>query len=110
MPKMTEQIVFDQVLQPRQAVVLEEVAHLTGIITSVCFHFPPGVVGLMEVAVGHGSRQIMPRAGFLALDDATPVFPCYEVIKRDETVWCVVQNTDNLWQHRISATVVIDGE
>jgi len=110
MPKMTEQIVFDQTLLQNQGVRLEDQVPLDGYISSIGFHYPPGVLALVNIAVGHGHRQIMPRSGFLALDDASPVFPAHEAIKRDETIWCTMENTDGVWPHRVSVTVTMIGE
>ena len=110
MPKQTQQINFRYTVQPGQGLRAVEQVPLDGIISSVCFHFPPGAMGWVQVAFGHGYKQIMPIAGFLQLDNATPVFPAAEVVHRNEDIWVVIQNTDGINPHTISVIATIDGD
>ena len=110
MPKQTQQINFRHTVLAGQGLRDEEDVPLDGIISSVCFHFPPGAMGWVQVAFGHGSKQIMPISGFLQLDDATPIFPCAEVAHRNETVWVIIQNTDGINPHTVSVIATIEGE
>ncbi|GAH94736.1 unnamed protein product [marine sediment metagenome] len=106
----TQQIVFEQTLAPLQGVRLENVVPLDGRIVSVGFHWPKGCNALVGMAVGHGYKQFMPTSGYLSLNDASPVYPTNEEAKREETVWCNLENHDGREQHNVSATVTIVGE
>jgi len=110
MPKQTQQIAFEYTLAPNQGVRLEDLIPLDGTIISVGFHWPRGCNALVEMAVGHGYKQFMPISGFLALNDASPVYPTHESVKRGETVWCIMDNHDGSEQHHVSATVTIAGD
>ena len=114
MPRVTDQITFHQTIPIISGVRLEEDIPLDGAITSVAMHFPPCASPLnptpLEIAVGHGSRQFMPYGGFIALDNTTPVFPAHENVSRNETVWCVMQNTDTINPHTCSVIVTMEGE
>jgi len=110
MPKQTQQINFRYTVQASRGLRAVEQVPLDGIISSVCFHFPPGAMGWVQVAFGHGYKQIMPISGFLQLDNATPVFPAAEVVHRDEDIWVVIQNTDGINPHTISVVATIDGD
>ena len=107
-PKQTLQTLFQQNLLALQGVRLIEDSRLTGRITSVSFHWPLGTNALVDIAVGHGSQQFMPLSGFLALNDATPVFYVNEPIKEGEVMWCIMKNTDVL-PHAVSVTVIVEG-
>jgi len=106
----TEQIRFQQTVQPLQGIRDEDFVPLDGRITSVCIHWPLNCNALVDVAVGHGHKQFMPIGGFLALNDATPVFACSEDCKRNETVWAIIQNTDGFAAHTISVIITIEGD
>jgi len=110
MPVQTQQIVFEKPLGPLQGARLEDVISLDGKILSVGFHWPLGCNALVGMAVGHSSKQFMPIVGFLSLNDASPVYLTSEEAKRDETVWCIMENHDGRETHNISATVTIVGE
>lgn len=110
MPKRTEQIILRQNLAPLQGVRIQDVIPIDGKLTSVAFHFPPGCLALVSIAFGYKTRQIMPSAGFLVLDDATPVFPCDEVVKRNEPAWAIMQNADAVNPHDVSVIVTMSGE
>jgi len=109
MPIRTEQIQFRQTLAPQQAVRLIDTVPIDGKITSVTVHFPPGCLAAVDIAFGYQTRQIIPFEGFLALDDATPVFPVSEMVKRYDTIWCVMQNGDPIWPHTPSVIVTMEG-
>ena len=72
------------------------------VITSICFHFPPGCSALVDVAAGHSGKQIFPYDGFIALDSATPVFTVNEVVDRNELLWADIRNGDAVNPHTIS--------
>lgn len=110
MPLTTQQIAFEYTLVPNQGVRLEDLIPLDGTIISVGFHWPRGCNALVEITVGHGYKQFMPISGFLALNDASPVYPTHENVKREETAWCIMNNHDGSEQHHVSATVTIAGD
>jgi len=72
------------------------------IITSICFHFPPGCNALVDVAVGHSEKQCFPRKGYIALDAATPVFITNEIVNKDELLWAEIRNADDTNDHTIT--------
>ena len=109
MPIKTEQIQFSQTLTPLQGVRLTDSVPIDGKITSITVHFPPGCAATVEIAFGYQTRQIIPYAGFLALDAATPVFPVSELVKRNEEVWCIMRNGDPINNHTPSVIVTIQG-
>ena len=110
MALITQQIRFQQTLPINTGFRLEEQVPLDGHISSVVFHFPLNCNGLVDVALGHGYKQIMPIAGFLALNDACPVIPAHEDVKRNETIWCIMNNHDGGAAHTVACIVTMEGE
>jgi hypothetical protein len=110
MPKQTQQINFRYTVAAGQGLRAIEQVPLDGIISSVCFHFPPGAMGWVQVAFGHNYKQIMPISGFLQLDDASPVIPASEVVHRNEEIWVIINNTDAWNPHTISVIPTIEGD
>jgi len=110
MPIRTEQIRFQQTLTPLQGVRLTEVIPIDGKLSSVTLHFPLGCAALVDIAFGYITRQIIPVEGFIALDNATPVFPVDEIVKRNELAWCIMRNTDAVNPHAPSVIVTMSGE
>lgn len=108
--KITRQIVFQQALQPNQAVRLAEQVPLDGIISSVTMHFPLNCNGLVDIAFGHGYKQICPISGFIALNDACPVFPTLEDCERNEEIWVIMENHDGGAAHTVSCIATMEGE
>lgn len=106
----TEHVVIPYTVAPLQDVKLEEDVPLTGKMIAVIPHFPDGCDALVDVAFGHGSEQICPGEGFLALNDATPVLPVSEYVKKNDTVWCYMGNGDAANPHSISVSAIIVGE
>lgn len=109
MPTRTEQLTFRETLEPLQGLKLEEVVPLDGKITSVTFHWPDGCDSLVDVTFGYASEQICPSEGTLALNDATPVFPVSQEVKKDDKLWTVMENGDGDNDHTISVIVTIEG-
>lgn len=110
MPKSTEQIVFRETLAALQGVRIEEYAPFTGRITSAMFHFPNGCNALVDVAFGHGSKQILPNTGSLALNNATPVFPISVAVKESDVLWVTMKNGDAINPHTPSVTITMVGD
>jgi len=109
MPIKTEQVVLSQTLQPLQGLKLEDDVPIDGKIVSVIFHFPGNCNALVNIAFGHGSEQICPSEGFIALNNATPVFPVSELVKKDDILWAVMENGDGLNAHTVSVIATIVG-
>lgn len=108
---VTKQVSFDYTVQPLKGVELTERCPLTGKIKSVTMSFPPGCSGLVDVAFGHGSTNVCPYNGYIALDDASPTFTDIdEPVKMNERLWCEMRNGDDIYPHTISVLVVIVGK
>ena len=109
MPQKTQQIVFQQTLLVNTGIRLADQVPLDGLITSVTMHFPLNCNGLVDIAFGHNSKQIIPIGGFIALNDACPVFPTHEECKRNEEIWCIMDNHDGGFPHTVACIVTIEG-
>ena len=79
----------------------------TGTIKQVIMHFPPGANSLVEVKVYHGSKQIVPEKGGVALDNATPTFMIEEPVREGDAIKVVWINHDDTYEHTISVIVGI---
>lgn len=106
----TKQIKFDKNLAALEGVILTERCPLNGKITSVTLSFALGCNQLVDVAFGVEERHVIPEAGFIALDHATPVFPVEEPVKINDRLWTEVRNGDSGNAHRITVLVTIVGE
>lgn len=109
MPVKTEQVVLSQTLKPLQGLKLEDDVPIDGKIVSVLFSFPDGCDALVNLAFGHGSEQICPGEGFIALNDASPVFPVSEPVKKDDILWAIMENGDGVNPHAVSVIATIVG-
>ncbi|GAH90746.1 unnamed protein product [marine sediment metagenome] len=109
MPLKTQQIVFSRTLPLNTGIRLEEFLVLDGAITSVAMHFPRNCNNLVDIAFGHGHKQLCPSGGFIALNDACPVFPTSEACKQQEDVWCIMDNHDGFAAHTVACIVTIEG-
>lgn len=77
-------------------------------ITKVTRHWPPGCMALVDMGIGVGSSSIFPNSGFLALDDATPVFEGLAIyVPADTEIWMAIQNADAVFTHSPQATVTV---
>lgn len=115
MPIKTEQVTFAERLQPLQGLKLEENVPMDGTIISVLFNFPAGCYDsttgnyLVSMAFGHGTEQICPSEGSMALNNTTPVFPISQKVKENDTLWVVMENADGLNPHGVSIIATIVG-
>lgn len=84
---------------------------LTGRITQIIRHWPPGTQAYVDVAVGHKDTWVLPSETdtFVALDSATPVVTVSEPVGKGEMLWAVINNTDSLNPHTITVTFIIEG-
>lgn len=104
----TEQLIIMHTVPALTGVRLEGVIPISGTITSIVPHFPLGCNALVEVALGHGTKQLLPSAGVIALDAATPMIPVSERVKEQEVLWATLDNTDGVNPHTISLIVTIE--
>ena len=109
MPLTIEQIPFAYNLAALQGVTLEETAPFDGYIKEVTVHWPPGCNALVDVRVGHGTKQFCPREGFLALDDTTVTYPFDIEVKMGDPIWAEMNNGDSGNPHNITVTVMVEG-
>ncbi len=106
------EINFRETVQPGQGVTTTRSYTFAGKITKVMFHFPPGcaapLVGpLVDVKLEKDRRPFYPMQGFIALDDATPVYHTSISYYAREPLTLTVQNRDGVNPHTITCTVVI---
>jgi len=101
------QINFRETVQPGQGVRTTRSFFLPGKITQVMFHFPPGCAGLVQVKLEKDKRPFYPLQGYLALDNATPVYYVEAPYYAYEPLDFTVLNTDAVNPHTVSCTVVI---
>lgn len=115
MAERTEQVTFQEVLSPLGGVRNEKHSPLSGKITSVMFNFPDGCydaatgVFLVNMAFGHGSEQIFPNEGFLALNSVAPIFPASELVNEGDVLWVIMENADGVNPHGVSISVTVVG-
>lgn len=76
-----------------------------GKIDQIHISFPPGANSLVDVAVWHGTKQILPEKGYIALDDITPNFFFNESVSVGDHITVKWINTDNTFPHTISVIV-----
>lgn len=93
---------------PGSGVTLVTKAPFDGYIRRVSIHWPDGCDALVDVKVGKGVTAFCPREGFLALNDATPVYPFNIEIKEGEEIWVELQNTDGANPHNVTVTVDLE--
>lgn len=103
----TYQIRFMETLAPLTGDKFAELCPWPAVNTSVAFHFPPGCNALVDVVVGHSDRQTYPRTGYIALNDASPVFQTYELISEHEPIWAEIRNADGINSHTITIIMTI---
>jgi len=101
------QLNFRKTVQPLTEEYEVKPSPVTGIIKQVTIHFPPGCNSLVEVKVFHGSKQIVPEKGGVALDDATPSFILEEKVNLGDSIRVDYVNHDDTYDHTISVIVGI---
>lgn len=108
MPHKIVQIPFSYNLAALEGVRLEEEVPFAGYIKQVMIHWPEGCNALVDVKTGGGIEQLCPRAGYLALNDATPTYPFNEWITDHDIIWVEMRNTDGLNSHSITVVVTLE--
>lgn len=89
-------------------VTLSEYAPFKGLIKEVIIHWPNNCNALVDVRVGHGTKQFCPREGYLALNDATVKYSFNEPVDEREEIWVEMINTDGGFTHNITVTVTVE--
>ena len=101
------QLTFKQTVTPGQGLRLTQSYFLEGTVTQVLFHFPPGSAGLVDMSLVKDERPFYPLQGYLALDNATPVFTpnvscyAYEPFKLE------IRNRDSVNAHSPTCAITI---
>lgn len=102
-----EQILFSETVQPGQGTRITKIFQFDGIITQVMFSFPPGSAGLVDVRLLKDERPMYPNVGYLALDNATPVYTPNISYYSKEPLTVEVLNRDGINPHTPTVTVTI---
>lgn len=101
------EINFRDTVQPGRGIRTTRSWNQDGKITQVMFHFPPGSAGLVEVKLLKDEKPFYPSEGYLALDNATPVYYTDVGYYAKEPLTVEVLNRDGINPHTPTVTVVI---
>jgi len=101
------QISFRETVPPGQGILVEDYFAFAGKIIHVMMSFPPGCNNLVLARLLKDRSPFYPKAGFLALDNTSPVYPTYIDYYEREPLGFEVQNQDSVNPHTISCTVVL---
>ena len=105
------EINFRETVQPGQGVTVTRSFSLLGAkegrITKVMFSFPPGTLCLTDVRLEKDMKAFYPLQGYIALDNATPVYHTSVDYNAHEPLTLTIMNRDERWEHTITCTVVI---
>jgi hypothetical protein len=85
---------------------------ITGLVTHVLFHYPPGTMARVRIRVLHDQRPIWPLYNqWIALDSATPLwqFKEGEPVQKDDRLEVEMENTDTVWTHEITVALTLEG-
>lgn len=104
-PENIREFRIQQTVAAATGVILRQLPPFDGYIKEVKIHWPPGCNGLVDVRVGHGTKQFCPFEGFLSLDAVTPTYPFDEYVEHTENIWVEIQNTDAGNPHTISVMI-----
>ncbi|MBA7611771.1 hypothetical protein ES703_19000 [subsurface metagenome] len=113
MPVKIEQIPFVYDLEKAgvegSQVMLTELAPFSGYIKQVSPHWPEGCNALVQIRVGHGTKQFCPDEGYLALNDVTPTYPFSEWVNDQTELWVELINGDSDNTHAITVVLTLQG-
>lgn len=101
------QLVFKKTLSALTEDSLNQNCPVTGVITEIVTHFPPGTKSFVDIRVFHGTKQILPDNGYLALDNASPTFSMNEEVNIGNNIRVEWINADSTFPHTISVIVNI---
>jgi len=115
--RVTRMITLRAVAVPAgRGVKISDFSLVTGRITQLLVHWPSGVNGLVDVAIGHGSVWVAPASTrsqpepYMTLDSASIVFNTDEPVLKNDQLWMVVRNRDALNPHTITSVITTIGE
>ena len=107
--KQAEEHVFSQPILPGQRFRMWWDRPYPCKIAKVIRHWPPGCNGLVDVAVGVGTRSVLPETGYVALNNATPTQENMNIpVPVAQQIWVEVANRDALNAHQPSVTVFVE--
>lgn len=104
---MEAEIKFSETVLPGRGVQLTEKFRTAGVITQIMFHFPPGCAGLVDMRLNKDNMPFYPIKGFIALNDATPVYYVQANYYQMEPLMLEILNHDSINAHTPTCTVVI---
>ena len=108
-----EQILFVATLEKAgtagSRVMMDEYAPFSGYIKRVSPHWPDGTNHIVDIRVGHSSKQFCPNEGYLALNDITPTYPFNEWVDGGEKIWVEMLNGDSSNTHDITVEILLQG-
>jgi len=98
---------FRETVPPGQGLSVTRNYSQAGKITKVMFSFPPGTTTLCDARLDKDAKPFYPMNGFLALDNATPVYHTSVDYYAREPLTLTIRNRDAENPHTITCTVVI---
>ncbi|MBA7641911.1 hypothetical protein ES703_49597 [subsurface metagenome] len=106
------EINFRETVQPGAGISVIRNFSQAGKITKVMFHFPPGCAApdigpLVDMRLEKDRKPFYPMQGFLAMDNATPVYHTSVAYYAREPLTLTIQNRDGEYPHTVTCTVVI---
>ena len=90
-------------------VILRTVSPVKGECTSLTLHFPAGCNSLVLIRVKIGDTW-EPLAGWIALNDATPVYAVSYPVRKTSPLEVEIWNTDLQFAHHPSVILALQGE
>jgi hypothetical protein len=101
------QLNFRRTVPSGQGVRLTQSYLLAGKITQVLLSFPPGCLGLVDLALTKDERPFYPSSGYLTLDNASPVFYTDVEYYAHEPLTLEIRNRDAGNPHTPTCAVTI---
>lgn len=101
------QIDFRETVGVGQVISVTKDFFTAGRITQIMFHFPPGASGLLDMRLLKDGKQMYPNKGYIALDDATPVYYVSAEYYPHEPLTVEFRNRDDTYEHTGTCSVVI---
>lgn len=107
--KISEELVFGQTVTPGQRIKEWKDRPYNARISKIIRHWPPGCNGLVDVAVGVGTRSVLPETGFVALNAATPTQENMNIpVPKATQVWVEKANRDGVNPHTPVVTIFLE--
>ncbi len=103
----TTQVTFRQTVALLTGAIITAESPFKGLITELTFHFPDGCNALVQIAFKVAGGRF-PTTGYIALNNATPVYKVSIPVFRWEIMEVEVLNGDNTNAHTPSIIVTIE--